>query len=115
MVFSMKSKSIVMFLQCRASWSIPGIPSIIISSGFPLHCSENPGAVRHGSRLLIYANELVEGPEVRINVSGDFGSPLSKKALAEKRAADLCSRHSTKRLSFRIRRTTWNNSRDCAL
>ena len=32
--------------------------------------------------LLIYANELVDGPSVRIHVSGDFGSPISKKALA---------------------------------
>jgi len=58
------------------------IPSIIISSGFKYvaakiqeQCGWNP--------LLIYANELVDGPTVRINVSGDFSSPLSKKALAE--------------------------------
>jgi phosphoserine phosphatase len=57
------------------------IPSVIISSGFKYvaakiqeHCKWNP--------LLIYANELVDGPIVRINVSGDFQSPLSKKALA---------------------------------
>lgn len=57
------------------------IPSIIISSGFQYvaskiqaRCSWQP--------LLIYANELIEGPQVRINVSGDFKSPLSKKALA---------------------------------
>jgi phosphoserine phosphatase len=57
------------------------VPSIIISSGFHyiaskirMQCSWEP--------LLIYANELVEGPEVRINVSGDFVSPISKKALA---------------------------------
>jgi phosphoserine phosphatase len=57
------------------------IPSIIISSGFRyiadkirLQCQWEP--------LLIYANELTEGPEVRINVSGDFSSPLSKRALA---------------------------------
>jgi phosphoserine phosphatase len=59
------------------------IPSIIISSGFhylaakiQAQCSWRP--------LLIYANELTEGPEVRINVSGDFASPISKRALAEK-------------------------------
>jgi HAD superfamily phosphoserine phosphatase-like hydrolase len=59
-----------------------GVPSIIISSGFHYiaskiqrHCAWNP--------LLIYANELTEGPEVRMNVSGDFGSPLSKRALAQ--------------------------------
>jgi phosphoserine phosphatase len=59
------------------------IPSIIISSGFKYvaakiqqECDWDP--------LLIYANELVEGPMVQINVSGDFSSPLSKKALAER-------------------------------
>jgi phosphoserine phosphatase len=59
------------------------IPSVIISSGFKYvaakiqqQCGWEP--------LVIYANELVEGPEVRINVSGDFRSPISKKALAER-------------------------------
>jgi hypothetical protein len=33
---------------------------------------------------LIYANELTDGPEVQINVSGDIASPLSKRALAVK-------------------------------
>ena len=63
------------------------IPSIIISSGFryvaakiQAQCDWNP--------LLIYANELTAGPEVRINVSGDFKSPISKKALAD-RALEL--------------------------
>jgi phosphoserine phosphatase len=58
------------------------IPSIIISSGFRYvarkiqdQCGWDP--------LLIYANELVDGPEVRINVSGDFSSPISKRALAK--------------------------------
>jgi phosphoserine phosphatase len=58
------------------------IPSIIISSGFRYvarriqkKCGWQP--------LIIHANELVEGPDVRIHVSGDFSSPLSKKALAE--------------------------------
>jgi phosphoserine phosphatase len=57
------------------------IPSIIISSGFKYvaakiqqQCDWDP--------LLIYANELLDGPVVQINVSGDFASPLSKKALA---------------------------------
>src|SRR5262245_42972928 len=57
------------------------IPSIIISSGFRYvarkiqdQCGWDP--------LLIYANELVEGPTVRIHVSGDFSSPISKRALA---------------------------------
>jgi len=59
------------------------IPSIIISSGFryiatkiQMQCRWEP--------LLIYANELMDGPEVRINVSGDFSSPLSKRSLAIK-------------------------------
>ncbi len=57
------------------------IPSIIISSGFryiankiQTRCEWQP--------LLIYANELVDGPEVRIRVSGDAESPLSKRARA---------------------------------
>ena len=56
-------------------------PSIIISSGFryvaskiQMQCDWQP--------LLIYANELTDGPEVQINVSGDFSSPLSKRSLA---------------------------------
>jgi phosphoserine phosphatase len=59
------------------------IPSIIISSGFKYlaakiqqQCGWDP--------LLIYANELVDGPTIQINVSGDFSSPLSKKVLAER-------------------------------
>jgi phosphoserine phosphatase len=58
------------------------VPSIIISSGFRYvaariqrDCAWEP--------LLIYANELVDGPEVRIHVSADFTSPLSKKAHAD--------------------------------
>ena len=58
------------------------IPSIIISSGFKYvaskiqqQCCWDP--------LLIYANELSDGPTVQINVSGDFSSPLSKKSLAQ--------------------------------
>lgn len=58
-------------------------PSIIISSGFHYVAAKIQG--RCGWKpLLIYANELTEGPEVRINVSGDFASPISKKALADK-------------------------------
>jgi phosphoserine phosphatase len=62
------------------------VPSIIISSGFKYvaakiqeQCGWNP--------LLIYANELEDGPVVRINVSGDFRSPISKKSLAERALA----------------------------
>ena len=66
------------------------IPSVIISSGFKYvaskiqeQCGWDP--------LLIYANELVDGPMVRINVSGDFQSPISKKALAERALATVGS------------------------
>lgn len=59
------------------------IPSIIISSGFYYIASKIQQ--RWSWRpLLIYANELTEGPEVQINVSGDWGNPLSKRSLAEK-------------------------------
>jgi phosphoserine phosphatase len=64
------------------------IPSVIISSGFKYiaakiqrQCAWDP--------LLIYANELIDGPMVQINVSGDFLSPLSKKALAEEALKNL--------------------------
>lgn len=66
------------------------IPSVIISSGFKYvavkiqaQCGWDP--------LLIYANELADGPVVRINVSGDFMSPISKKALAEQALASVGS------------------------
>src|SRR5262245_12556646 len=66
------------------------VPSVIISSGFKYvaakiqeHCDWHP--------LSIYANELVEGPTVRINVSGDFQSPISKKALAQRALAAVGS------------------------
>ena len=66
------------------------IPSVIISSGFKYvaskiqkQCGWNP--------LMIYANELVDGPTVRINVSGDFQSPISKKALARQALASVGS------------------------
>jgi len=58
-----------------------GVPSIIISSGFRYVASKIQSQCCWDP-LLIYANELVEGPRVRIHVSGDFSSPLSKKALA---------------------------------
>jgi phosphoserine phosphatase len=57
------------------------IPSVIISSGFKYVASKIQTQCRWNP-LLIYANELVDGPIVRINVSGDFQSPISKKALA---------------------------------
>jgi phosphoserine phosphatase len=56
-------------------------PSIIISSGFRYIASKIQ-AQCEWEPLLIYANELTDGPEVQINVSGDFSSPLSKRSLA---------------------------------
>ena len=57
------------------------IPSIIISSGFKYVAAKIQQ--EHGwDPLIIHANELVDGPQVQINVSGDFASPISKKALA---------------------------------
>jgi HAD superfamily phosphoserine phosphatase-like hydrolase len=73
------------------------IPSVIISSGFKYvaakiqeQCGWDP--------LLIYANELADGPVVRINVSGDFASPISKKALAERALASVGSTDTTRDL-----------------
>jgi HAD superfamily phosphoserine phosphatase-like hydrolase len=57
-----------------------GIPSIIISSGF--HQVARRIQVAHQwDPLLVYANELIDGPGVRIQVSADFKSPISKRAL----------------------------------
>jgi phosphoserine phosphatase len=57
------------------------VPSIIISSGFKYVATKLQR--EHGwDPLIIHANELVDGPQVQINVSGDFASPISKKALA---------------------------------
>jgi phosphoserine phosphatase len=59
------------------------IPSIIISSGFKYVATKIQQ--EHGwDPLIIYANELVDGPQVQINVSGDFASPISKHALAKR-------------------------------
>jgi len=66
------------------------IPSIIISSGFKYVAAKIQRRFEWDP-LLIYANELVDGPAVRINVSGDFVSPISKKALAERALAALGS------------------------
>ncbi|MBI4472942.1 MAG: hypothetical protein HY646_09755, partial [Acidobacteria bacterium] len=59
------------------------IPSIIISSGFRYIAAKIQAQCRWDP-LLIFANELVDGPSVRIHVSGDFKSPISKKALADR-------------------------------
>jgi phosphoserine phosphatase len=61
-----------------------GIPAVIISSGFH-HVARRVQAENRWEPLIVYANELVEGPEVRvavdIQVSADMASPLSKRAL----------------------------------
>jgi|SRR6185295_3866687 len=58
------------------------IPSIIISSGFR-HVARRIQSGCKWDRLLVYANELVDGPDVRIDVSADWSSPISKKAHAD--------------------------------
>lgn len=57
-----------------------GIPSIILSSGFH-YVARRIQAAHRWDPLLVYANELVEGPGVRIQVSADIASPLSKRTL----------------------------------
>ena len=57
-----------------------GIPSIIISSGFH-HVARRIQATHQWEPLHVYANELIDGPEVRIQVSADLSSPISKRAL----------------------------------
>jgi phosphoserine phosphatase len=59
-----------------------GVPSIIISSGFH-YVARRIQSDCNWEPLLIYANELIAGPEVRIGVSADRSSPLSKKAHAD--------------------------------
>ena len=62
------------------------IPSVIISSGFKYVASKIQEQYAWDP-LWIYANELIDGPMVRINVSGDLQSPISKKVLAERALA----------------------------
>jgi phosphoserine phosphatase len=57
-----------------------GIPSIIISSGFH-RVARRIQTAHRWEPLLVYANELIEGPDVRIQVSADPASPISKRAL----------------------------------
>lgn len=61
-----------------------GIPSIIISSGFH-HVARRLQADHQWEPLIVYANELVAGPaagiDVRIGVSADMDSPISKRSL----------------------------------
>ena len=58
------------------------IPSIIISSGFS-HVARRIQNEFSWEPLSIYANDLIPGPEVRLNVSADTDSPISKRRLAE--------------------------------
>jgi len=60
-----------------------GIPSIIISSGFQ-HVARRVQAAGGWEPLIVHANELIDGPDVRICVSADLASPLSKRALGER-------------------------------
>jgi phosphoserine phosphatase len=66
------------------------IPSIIISSGFK-YLAAKIRDEHQWNPLTIFANELADGPAVRINVSGDFGSPISKRALARQSLATIGS------------------------
>ena len=59
------------------------IPSIIISSGFS-YVARRIQSRLDWEPLSIYANELEEGPRVRIRVSADVDSPVSKTRLAKK-------------------------------
>ena len=63
-----------------AALSQRGIPAIIISSGFH-HVARRVQTRCGWKRLTVYANELTDGPDVRIQVSADSASPLSKRAL----------------------------------
>lgn len=56
------------------------VPSIIISSGFQ-YVARRVQTENQWEPLIVYANELVEGPNVDIQVSADLTSPLSKRAL----------------------------------
>jgi phosphoserine phosphatase len=56
------------------------IPSIIISSGFH-HVARRIQSAHEWEPPFVYANELIDGPDVRIQVSADLASPISKRAL----------------------------------
>ena len=58
------------------------VPSIIISSGFTYIARKIQTACKW-EPLLVYANELLDGPQVSIRVSPDRNSPISKKAHAD--------------------------------
>jgi HAD superfamily phosphoserine phosphatase-like hydrolase len=56
------------------------IPSVIISSGFH-YVARRIQSAHAWEPLIVYANELIEGPDVDIQVSADPSSPISKRAL----------------------------------
>src|SRR5262245_17861156 len=66
--------------EVTAALTRRGIPSIILSSGFH-HVARRIQTNCGWAPLTVYANELIEGPGVRIRVSADLASPLSKRAL----------------------------------
>ena len=57
-----------------------GIPSIILSAGFH-YVARRIQSAHRWDPLFVYANELIDGPDVLIQVSADPVSPLSKRAL----------------------------------
>jgi HAD superfamily phosphoserine phosphatase-like hydrolase len=63
-----------------ASLKAQRIPSIIISSGFH-YVARRIQTAHAWEPLIVYANELVEGPDVQIGVSADMVSPISKRSL----------------------------------
>jgi phosphoserine phosphatase len=68
--------------QVVESMTERGIPAIIISSGFR-YVARKIQKNHSWERLTIYANDLLAGPEVRVEVSADWTSPISKKAHAD--------------------------------
>jgi len=64
------------------------IPSIILSSGFH-YVAHRLQTAHQWEPLVVYANELIDGPEVRIRVSADPASPLSKRALGAAALKDI--------------------------
>ena len=67
------------------------VPSIIISSGFT-YIARKIQSAWNWQPLLVYANELMEGPHVSIRVSPDRDSPISKKAHAMKALTSVGAR-----------------------
>ena len=64
------------------------VQSVIISSGFSCVARRIQSSF-NWEPLRIYANDLIDGPEVRIRVSADLDSPRSKKRLAETALSEI--------------------------